>query len=219
MRGEATNEVGVECKTFETNKISSNQDLDGLRRRLGEGDGNVLNYLAKRAQQQVENARSGTEPTYVVEDGTYQVETATDDRPDMEEDFTAEIASDSDDSFETRKPQGDQIVFSYPSSFHAETEVAGIVGIGDDSTASDLMISGNVEPRGAAGLERTTAWGSGMSRTVAADGDIAGGVGISGTSPRPNVIVPEPNELALMGIFGSALLAFSRRRSTTGKGN
>jgi hypothetical protein len=68
------------------------------------------------------------------------------------------------------------------------------------------------DPAGVPASEGVLAWSDGVSKTSASlDGSLPAEAVLRST-PKPNIIIPEPNEWVLFAIFGGAILTFSSRR-------
>ena len=192
-----------------TNQISMIPRLERIRRRLGEGNVDLLTLLKRKEWENAVDERIGGTRAYTVEDGVYQLRAALDQPGEAAQMSGTDLGS---DDF---TPSSDRvhIAFSYPSAFLGAAESG--VALNDTENPETITASAPVvfEHANNSRGEDNLAGSDGVSKSAAIlDGYIPAD-GPLRAAPKPEVIIPEPNALALIAMFVGALMIFYHRRA------
>jgi hypothetical protein len=195
----------------ETNQVAAVSQLQRLRRRLGERNVDLSSLLKRDEWEKSLRAPDGAAPTFTVEDGAYQLIAPPPVQGQPPQFSTA--GADLVDS--SPPPPRVHIAFSYPAAFQTLAEPGASIDSAGSPVANLAMAPPVFDRAAAAAAADTSAWADGVSKTAAESDDYIPAEAPLRTAPKPNVIIPEPNELVLFAMFGGALLLFSNRRANT----
>jgi hypothetical protein len=193
----------------QTNQLSTTPRLERIRRRLGEGKVDLLTSFKRKEWENVMDERTGGTPAYTVEDGVYQLMAAPSQPSEEAQMPGTDLGGDDSSPSSDRVP----IAFSYPAAFSGAGESGAALGATDNPEKIAAMTPMVFERANNSRSEDNLAWSDGASKSAATlDGYIPADAPLR-AAPKPNVIIPEPNALALIAMFAGALMIFSRRRA------
>jgi hypothetical protein len=191
-----------------TNQVTAASPLERLRRRLADRDADPLTLLRQAEWQKQFGSLNEATPTFTVQDGSYQLLVTTPQAgPPLQ-------LSPDDENIVSSSPAPPRvhIAFSYPSAYRTLAEASASLDSFGVAVENNEMAPPVFERPGTSDATGPSAWSDGVSKTETLDGYVPAEAGLR-TTPKPNVIIPEPNALVLFAIFGGALWAFSNRRS------
>jgi hypothetical protein len=194
-----------------TNLMARIPGLERIRRQMGDRNPIYSSLITRKDWEKAINVRNELTPSFTVEDGVYLLAA----QPEIggEAVQNSEAVLGGEDLM--RVSNRVHIAFSYPSASSDASELSVPLGEAGNSAVATTQGPFTFNRVNSSHAEENLAWSDGASRAAADLGDYIPANAPLRETARPNVIIPEPNVLALFAIFGGALLIFSKRRATT----